>query len=233
MKYKHQVQILQYGGSGHISCGGSVYKRNIVISAGHCCNAIKNSIDSGLDFMSDFSVKAGTVDISIQKYKGQIIELKNFTIHPNFSFSSPAAFYDVCVILLNGEFVANVTEISLEKSSVAHFNDHCYITGWGSTKVCILINQNILNFPAPFKTAGKFKFLKIFQEMHHPNFLHYAYLPIVHENICENILGKENFDRLTMICAGGSVTKFSYLRIFKLKPFFREFQFAMEILEVL
>lgn len=74
-------------------CGGSLYRRDIVITAAHCLQAIK---------VEDLTVRVGSTD---RKQGGQVIKVKNYKTHP--SFNKTTYSYDVAVIRLEKKATQN------------------------------------------------------------------------------------------------------------------------------
>lgn len=115
-QHPYQVSIQQNG--GHF-CGGSLYKRDIVVTAAHCLQGDVN--------VEQLSVRVGSTN---RKQGGQVVKVKAFRNHPKYSGRTHAN--DVAIIRL----VKNVTQnsavrtIALAKSTPAT-GTSAVVSGWG------------------------------------------------------------------------------------------------------
>ncbi|XP_063149838.1 chymotrypsin-like elastase family member 1 [Candoia aspera] len=128
-KHSWPSQIsLQYSSSGrwYHTCGGTLVKRNWVMTAAHC-----------VDRRMDFRVVAGDHNIDKNEGTEQILSVARIFVHPNWNSNNVAGGFDIALLRLSQSATLN-TYVKLgalpPSGQVLPKNNNCIITGWGRTR---------------------------------------------------------------------------------------------------
>ena len=134
--------------NSEIFCGGTVYKPNIIITAGHCCAPFE--LENGL-LWNETTIIAAELEYGHVGQVEQARSVKSHKIHPDFDLSNADTIVnDICILEpdLDFEFNGNVSTIELNTNEVIlDPTSSCTIAGWGKTHVSIdCIEAILLNF---------------------------------------------------------------------------------------
>ena len=114
------------GNNGCINhCGGSIYNDKTIITAAHCCLAVKSRWQS-------WKIVAGELDMTVDSGLEQSKRITNYLIHPDFN--PQTLNNDICLLTLDSplEWNKNVQRIPL--STQLDLTSSCLGSGWGSNK---------------------------------------------------------------------------------------------------
>ena len=112
-----------------IGCGGSIIHENFVVTAGHCCDAVKNRDDA--NEMLVFTIN----EFDRNTFSGHEIEITpiNFILHPDYS---PETIENDICLLQTAEKIdfenEDLAPACLPKGPVKDGNK-CFVAGWGKT----------------------------------------------------------------------------------------------------
>lgn len=100
-EYPHQISMQL---NGRHRCGGSIYRRDVIVSAAHCV--------VGLNSTEGLTIVAGSSQIN---KKGQELEVFKIIVHEDYKTLNND--YDVAILFLKGSFKfdRNVKPIALAK----------------------------------------------------------------------------------------------------------------------
>ena len=121
--------------NSEIYCGASVYKSNVVITAGHCCAPFE--LENGL-LWNETTIIAAELEYGYPGQVEQARSVKSHKIHPDFQHFSTEN--DICLLELDldFDFNGNVSTIELNTNEVIlDPTSSCTIAGWGMTHVSI------------------------------------------------------------------------------------------------
>ena len=131
-QFPYQVLwAMESNGDFYVNCGGSIYNKSTIITAGHCCVHFDHYP------LSKTKIIAGQIEVS-GSY-GQVIEIDSYLIHPDYDQeNSNNNWNDVCLLTLKTdlEYNDNVKCIKLNDRSLEP-GTKCIVSGWGRLEVCI------------------------------------------------------------------------------------------------
>ena len=106
-------------------CAGSIYNDKTIITAAHCCLAVKSRWQS-------WKIVAGELDMTVDSGLEQSKRITNYLIHPDFN--PQTLNNDICLLTLDSplEWNKNVQRIPL--STQLDLTSPCLGSGWGSNK---------------------------------------------------------------------------------------------------
>ncbi|XP_018407063.1 PREDICTED: trypsin-1-like [Cyphomyrmex costatus] len=123
--YKHIVS-LQHKGS-HF-CGGSIITKDVVLTAGHCVNAISD--------LSDTTVVAGKYNLKTKESTEQTVKVSKTVVHPKYR--GDVGPNDIALLKLASPLNLNndVQAIALPRAN-SEPTGVAWLSGWGSTSTII------------------------------------------------------------------------------------------------
>ena len=131
--------------NSQIYCGGSVYKPNVIITAGHCCAPFE--LENGL-LWNETTIIAAELEYGYPGQVEQVRSVKSHKIHPDFDqYGIAEIVNDICILELDldFDFNGNVSTIELNTNEVIlDPTSSCTIAGWGKTHVSIILIEAIL-----------------------------------------------------------------------------------------
>ncbi|XP_069897415.1 chymotrypsin-like elastase family member 1 [Dipodomys merriami] len=119
---------LQYlsGGQWHHTCGGTLVRRNWVMTAAHC-------VDRALTFR----VVVGDHNLNQNDGTEQYLSVQKIVVHEKWNSNNVAAGYDIALLRLAQSVTLNsYVQLGVlpQEGTVLPNNTPCYITGWGRTR---------------------------------------------------------------------------------------------------
>ncbi|XP_012874139.1 PREDICTED: chymotrypsin-like elastase family member 1 [Dipodomys ordii] len=119
---------LQYlsGGQWHHTCGGTLVRRNWVMTAAHC-------VDRALTFR----VVVGDHNLYQNDGTEQYLSVQKIVVHEKWNSNNVAAGYDIALLRLAQSVTLNsYVQLGVlpQEGTVLPNNTPCYITGWGRTR---------------------------------------------------------------------------------------------------
>ena len=134
-QFPYQVLwAMESDGDFYVNCGGSIYNKSTIITAGHCCVHFDHYP------LSKTKIIAGQIEVS-GSY-GQVIEIDSYLIHPDYDQENKDNNWnDVCLLTLKTdlEYNDNVKCIKLNDRSLEP-GTKCIVSGWGRLEVFIYIH---------------------------------------------------------------------------------------------
>uniref|UniRef100_A0A6I8SQE0 Serine protease 27-like n=1 Tax=Xenopus tropicalis TaxID=8364 RepID=A0A6I8SQE0_XENTR len=161
-----QVNIRSQSGG---FCGGSLITSKWVVSAAHCCDSTLTP--------SNYTVYAGSYNLSGTNPNEVSITVKNFIIHPNYTAAENGS--DICLMELGTElnFTQYIAPVCLPASGVTFPTGlPCWVTGWGEPAFNV-------SLPSP---------VTLQQES----------VPLIGSQDCNNYYASHPYIKDDMICAG-------------------------------
>ena len=129
-QFPYQVLwAMESDGAFYVNCGGSIYNKSTIITAGHCCVHFDHYP------LSKTKIIAGQIEVS-GSY-GQVIEIDSYLIHPDYDQENTNNNWnDVCLLTLKTdlEYNDNVKCIKLNDRSLEP-GTKCIVSGWGRLEV--------------------------------------------------------------------------------------------------
>ena len=128
-QFPYQVLwAMESNGAFYVNCGGSIYNKSTIITAGHCCVHFDHYP------LSKTKIIAGQIEVS-GSY-GQVIEIDSYLIHPDYDQENTNNNWnDVCLLTLKTdlEYNDNVKCIKLNDRSLEP-GTKCIVSGWGNIR---------------------------------------------------------------------------------------------------
>ena len=106
-------------------CGGSIYNDKTIITAAHCCLAVKSRWQS-------WKIVAGELDITVDSGLEQTKRIINYLVHPDFN--PKTLKNDICLLTLDSPFEWNKNVQRIPLNSQLDLTSQCLVSGWGSNK---------------------------------------------------------------------------------------------------
>ena len=131
--------------NSEIFCGGTVYKPNVIITAGHCCAPFE--VENGL-LWNETTIIGAELEYGYSGLVEQVRSVRSHKIHPDFDLGNTDTIVnDICILELDldFDFNGNVSAIELNTNEVIlDLTSSCTIAGWGKTHVSIDCIETIL-----------------------------------------------------------------------------------------
>ena len=156
-QFPYQVLwAMESNGAFYVNCGGSIYNKSTIITAGHCCVHFDHYP------LSKTKIIAGQIEVS-GSY-GQVIEIDSYLIHPDYDQENKDNNWnDVCLLTLKTdlEYNDNVKCIKLNDRSLEP-GTKCIVSGWGRLEVFTWSLQKLLMNRIEIGNLRKFRAVFLF-----------------------------------------------------------------------
>merc|ERR1712038_1548608 len=93
--------------NGNLICGGTIYTPLTIITAAHCCVAVKQGIDQGAITLDDAEIRGGELEISVPSGMEQKRKIREMNIHPDYNTETTGQANDICLLYLESELTLN------------------------------------------------------------------------------------------------------------------------------